>query len=180
MFITFDINKFEGNPKGLTNILYNLRHSTNYFDQTNPEITNITCKTPSNAYRYARYVATSGLSEKAERVFLKNLNVGIKYLRLIRRKHFLNEDTQKRFWKRVVKNPYLAYCWAHNFNTRLTEEEEEVFIHNLRIARDYALFVIKGKFPEKIHNMLVLKSFELKDGWEKRNLQEYINYVTPK
>jgi hypothetical protein len=177
MFITFDVSKFAGNPKGLTNLLYNLRHSANPFDQTNPEITEITCRTPSSAFRYVRYVATSGLTEKAERVFLKNPNIGIRYLSFIRRKHFLNEDTQKRFWKKVIKCPYFSYTWANNFKTRLTETEEEIFVENVKLARDYAYFVIKGRFPEKIHNMLVLKSFELKDGWEKKNLQEYIQYA---
>lgn len=180
MQITFDVSKFEGNPKGLTNILYNLRHSTNYFNPLDPEITNITCKTPSSAYRYTRYVASSGVGEKAERIFLKNPNIGIKYLCFVRRKSFLNEDTQKRFWKKVVKNAYLAYSWASGFRTRLTEEEEEIFIQNVRLAKDYAYHVIKGKFPEKVHNMLVLKSFELNDNWEKRSLQEYIQYAGSK
>lgn len=180
MQITFDVSKFEGNPKGLTNVLYGLRYSQNYFNPLAPEITNITCKTPSAAFRYTRYVATQGIGEKAERVFLKNPNIGIKYLRYIHKKNFSNEDTQKRFWKKVIKNVYLAHSWASCFRERLTEEEEEIFVTNVRLARDYAYHVIKGKFPEKVHNMLVLKSFELKDGWEKKSLQEYFEYAKSK
>ena len=178
MQVTFDINKFEGNARALTDVLYHLKQTGTYFDPNKPEITSITCKTPSSAYRYARYVCRSGISEKAERVFLKNPNIAIKYLSMVRKKQFSNDDTQKRFWRKVVKNPYFAYEWANAFNSRLSEQEEEIFIDHMKLVRDYAWYVIKGKFPEKIHNILLLKSFELKEGWEKGCLQEYIKYVS--
>jgi len=177
MHITFDVSKFEGNPKGLINALYYLRNSNNYFNSHDEAITSITCKTPSSAYKYARYVSPQGLPEKIERVFLKNANIGIRYLNYTRKKEFSNPDTQKRFWKKVVKDVHLAYSWASAFKARLSEDEEMIFVQNMKAARDYAYFIIKGKFPEKVHNMLVLKSFEIKEGWEKACLQEYIKYA---
>lgn len=174
MHITFDVSKFDSNS--LINILYYLRKNESSFNHHDSEITKITCRTPSAAYKYTRYVATSGLDEQVERVFLKNPKIGIKYLIKIRRKEFKNPDIQKRFWKKILKNPRLAYEWSSVFG-RLNKEEEEIFINDIKAARDYALFVLKGRFNEKIHNAIVLKSFELKDSWEKKLLQEYIKYA---
>lgn len=180
MHITFDVSKFGTDARSLTNALYYLKGSGNQFDSTNPEILEITCRTPSAAFRYAKLVVPYGLPEKTERVFLKNPNIAIKYLLHLRKKEFSNPDTQKRFWRKVTKNCFIAYQWASAFRTRLSEEEEEVFLDNMRLAKDYAYHVIKGRYPEKIHNILVLKSFELKDGWQKKCLQEYISYASSK
>lgn len=178
MHITFEISSFAGKAKELTNTLYFLKRQGVYFNHHDPEIEAITCRTPSSAYRYARYVATSGISAEAEKVFNRNANVGIKYLTFTRKKEFSDVKNHQRFWKKVLKDPHLAYTWANSFKTRLPREEDEmIFIENMKQARDYAFFVIKGKFPEKIHNMLVLKSFENMDRWQKNWLQEYINYA---
>lgn len=177
MQITFEVSNFANNPKALVSALYSLKNAGTYFDSANTDITDITCKTPSAAYRYARWISTSGLTAKAERVFLKNPNIGLKYLKLIRKKEFQDADTQKRFWKKIAKDAFLAYTWAHAFQTRLSEAEEEIFIDNVGKAKDYAMFVIKGRFPEKIHNALVLKSFENLTSWQKKSLQEYISYA---
>lgn len=180
MHITFDVDKFTGRAHDLTNTLYYIKRSGNSFDPHSPEIETITCRTPSAAYKYARYVATTGISKKAERVFLRNAKVGIKYLVFTRKKEFSDPDTQKRFRKKILKNPDLAYTWCSEFKTRLSETEEEVFVQDVRRARDYAMFVICGRFPEKIHNMLVLKSFENLDRYHKNWLQEYIKYAESK
>ena len=42
--------------------------------------------------------------------------------------------------------------------------------------RTYAYFVIKGKFPERIHNMILLKSYENMGEYSKKYLKEYLKY----
>ena len=177
MFISFDVKQFAGNPKGLTNTLYNLRRSNISFDATHQDIIDIACRTPSAAYRYTRFVAPFGLGSKAERVFLKNPNIGLKYLKFLRKKEFADQDTQKRFWRKITKNPWLSFDYANMFGVRLSETEEKVFVESMRCAKDYAFFVIKGRFPEEIHNMLILKSFEKLPAYELKSLKEYISYA---
>jgi hypothetical protein len=43
--------------------------------------------------------------------------------------------------------------------------------------KDYAQRIIKGKFPQKVHDMILLKSFESMDAWPKENLQRYMKFV---
>jgi hypothetical protein len=177
MQITIDIEKFAHDPKGLTNMLYYIRKSGNYFNPNSEQIEAICCRTPSSAYRYTKLVSTSGITEKSERVFLKNPNIGIRYLTKIRQAEFKSSDTQRRFWKKVIKNSQIAYEWAREFKKRLSETEEEIFADDFRLAKEYARNVIKGPFPEKIHNILLLKSFEKQDGWRKNCLQDYIRFA---
>ena len=177
MQITIDIEKFANDPKGLTNMLYYIRKSGNYFNAHDPALEAICCRTPSSAFRYTKLVSNSGITEKSERVFLKNPNIGIRYLKKTNRPEFQNSDTQKRFWKKIVKNADLAYAWCLQFKKRLSEQEEEIFADDSRLAVQYAKNIIKGKFPEKIHNILILKSFEQQDGWRKKCLQDYVRYV---
>jgi hypothetical protein len=178
MFITFDVKNFR--PNDLISTLYYLKKSGSGFDHHNPDIEEITCRTPSSAYKYTRFVATTGISKKAERIFLRNPNIAVRYLTRINKREFSDPDTQKRFWKKILKKPDLAYSWCSAFKTRLSETEEEIFLGDVKRARDYAMFVICGRFPEKIHNMLVLKSFEDMDRWKKNWLQEYIRYAESK
>lgn len=175
MLVSFDTNKFERDPNGLINILSALRYKDHYFSNC-PDIERITCRTPSSALKYVKNVMTTGLSPSAERIFLRNPNLAIKYLKIIRREQFSDADTQKRFWKKVCKNSRLALDWAKAFKKRLTVEEEEVFVNDAWTAKDYAYHVIKGKFEEKVHNMLVLKSFEPLDSYSKSCLTDYVRY----
>lgn len=178
MIVSFDTEKFRSYPRGLIEILSDLHRVGSWSSNYNKEIESITCRTPASALRYCQNVTYSfGISPEAEEVFLKNPNIGLRYLNLVRREKFLDEKVQKRFWKKVVKKPDLAYFWANQFKKRLSESEEEVFIENPSIARNYAFFVIKGAFPEKIHQMLVLKSFEDLTEHQKRMLQEYLKYA---
>jgi hypothetical protein len=177
MNLFVELDKFANNPKALTNVLYHMRGAGCYIPYMSPEIEAITCKTPSSALRHVRFVSPFGVSEKSERVFLKNPSLGIRYLKKIRRETFQNEDTQKRFWKKVVKKAELAYQWASAFGRRLSEQEEEVFAQDMHRMKQYAFFVIKGPFPEKVHNMILLKSYEPLSEWEKKALNEYVKYA---
>lgn len=176
MNITFDVSAFERDPLSLIEILSRL--SWQNYNFVSPEIEAITCKTPSSAYKYVQRVRprTNGLGAEAEKVFLRNPNIALRYLRLVNRDHFLDEKTQKRFWKKVTKNPEYALSWSKTFNKRLAETEEEVFVKDFRCAKEYAHFVIKGKFTEKVHQMLVLKSFEDAPAYQKSCLRDYIKY----
>lgn len=177
MIVSFDLQAFKANPKGLISVLSHLRGMNQWPLQHNREVEEIVCRTPTSTLNYCRYVVGRyGVSKEAERVFLKNPSVGIRYLRFMGREDFPDEDTQRRFWKKVVRNPEWAYEWCHQFRRRLPEGEE-VFLKSIRRARDYSLFVIKGPFPEKIHHQLVLKSFENLASWEKKSLTEYLSYA---
>lgn len=177
MNVSFDLAAFKKNPKGLISVLSHLRGANQWPLMTNREVEEIVCRTPTSALNYCRYVVGRyGISQEAERVFLKNPNVAIRYLRFMGREAFPEEDTQKRFWKKVLRNPEYAYEWCHYFRKRLPEGEE-VFLKSIRRARDYSLFVIKGPFPEEIHHKLVLRSFENLTPLDKKMLGEYLNYA---
>lgn len=180
MNLFIEIEKFKNNPKALTSVLYYMKNNGCHVPYQEPEIEAIVCKTPSSALRYTSWVSSSGVSEAAERVFLKNPALGIRYLKKVRREFFQNEDTQKRFWKKVVKKANLAYEWASAFGTRLSEDEEVVFLKDVHMMKDYSYFIIKGPFSEKIHNMILLKSYEPMSEWEKKALNDYIRYAKSK
>lgn len=179
MEITFDIQNFVGRAKNLTNVLYYLSRSNCFTPHLNEEIEEITCRTPSDALRYVRHVnGKIGISPNKEVVFLKNPGLGMRYLRYINRDRFVDNKTQTRFWKKVAKKPELCLEWSRTFNKRVSEEEEEVFVKSLRCMKEYALHIIKGPFPERIHQMIVLKSFDSSvSEWEKKCLKEYVSYV---
>lgn len=177
MQLVIEVDKFRNNPKALTNVLYYLRNNGGHVPYRSPEIEAITCKTPSATLRHTNFVSPEGVSEAAERVFLKNPMLGIRYLKKIRRQMFQNDDTQRRFWKKVVRNADLAYQWASAFGKRLNENEEEVFLQSMHRMKEYSYFVIKGRFPEKMHNMILLKSYEPLSEWEKKALNEYVKYA---
>jgi len=180
MRISFDTENFKGRSSAnlLTNALSNLRVAGCYFhSHANTDVEDVVCKTPSAAYKFVRYVSKSGVSPASERVFLKNPGIGVRYLAYVNRSFFIEEEVQKRFWKKVVKNASLAVEYCSTFNKRLSEEEEEVFINDMRAMKDYAQRVIKGKFPQKVHDMILLKSFEGMDSWTKDNLQRYLRFV---
>lgn len=178
MNIHFDTSVFEKDPKGLISVLSNLNRIGSWSVRHEREIERIVCRTPSSALNYCRYVnGAFGVSREAERVFLKNPTIGIRYLRLVSRKSFHDDDTQARFWRKVVRSPDLCYQWGQAFQQRVSEEEEEVFVKDVRVAKNYAFFVSREPFPEKIHNMLVLRSFEDMDSYSKKCLTEYIKWA---
>lgn len=178
MQITFDIEKFtgRGGDRSLTNVLcYLKRHGCFPVDKY-VEIERITCRTPSSALRYCRYFATNGISPSSEDVFLKNPSIAVRYLKMVNRPEFSDPSIQKRFRRKFKSNAQVAYEWARAFNTRLSEDEETVFRKDLSAAKNYAMQVIRGKFPEKVHSMLLLASYEDLSPWDKRCLAEYLKY----
>jgi hypothetical protein len=180
MIVGFDISAFKGRAKTLTSVLQGLRVAGQWPLQHHKEVEEIICKNPSWAYNYCRQVVGAfGVSGEGERVFLKNPGIGIRYLACVNRDHFLVEDTQRRFWKKVVKSPELARQWAEAFRKRLPEEDEMVFVQDPVSANDYAHRIIRGPFPEKVHHALVLKSFENMNDYEARRLKEYIAWAAP-
>lgn len=178
MNINFDVEQFKADPRGLIDVLSNLYRVGAYHLGNHREIEEIVCRTPSSALKFCQMVNHAyGVSREAEKVFVKNPSIGIRYLRLVGRTEFLDEKIQKRFWKKIMKHAEMAYEWARAFGRRLSEAEEEVFVGDVRLAKDYAYYVIKGPFPERIHHMLVLRSFENMGGWEKKYLNDYLQYA---
>jgi hypothetical protein len=177
MEVSFSIDNFVGKPQNLITVLSHLRYAGSYSFKQEEEVEAITCKTPSVAYKFARFVAKEGISARAEKVFLKNPSIGIRYLNLIKKNQFTDKEVHNKFWKKVVRKPEYALEYAMQFNKRLSESEEEVFVKSSYHMKVYAQKVIRGKFPEKIHNMIVLKSFEVSgNNLESRYLKDYMNY----
>lgn len=175
MNISFDTERFKGNPNALTAVLSHMKYANCWVPMPNREIESITCTTPSATLKFCRYVNNvCGVSRETEKIFLKNASLGIRYLRVVRREKMQDEDIQKRFWKKVTRNPELALEWSRAFNKRLSETEEEVFVKSMRCMGEYASRIIRGRFPEKIHHMIVLKSFETLGGYDKRCLENYM------
>jgi hypothetical protein len=181
MQITFDTDNFsKRGEKSLTNVLCYLSRHGCFAQGHYPDIERITCRTPSSALRYVRYFAHAGISPESEAVFLKNPSLGVRYLGMVRKKEFSDPVIQRKFRRKFKSNAKAAYEWAELFKERLSEDEEEVFRKDVAIARDYAIRVIGGKFPDKIHSMLVLASFQELDSWRKRKLTEYIKFAEGK
>jgi hypothetical protein len=178
MQITFDTENFVrgGGDKSLTNALCYLSRYGCFPDGHYPDIEKITCRNPSSAYRYCRYFAHKGISPENEHVFLKNPLIGVRYLKGVGRSEFADPNTQKRFRKKFSTNAKLAYQWCKNFGQRLTEKEEEVFRKDVCSAYSYARDVIRGKFPEKVHGMIILASFKSMTAYEKRALSDYVKF----
>lgn len=178
MQITFETGMFgKRGEKSLTNVLCYLRRHGCFAEGHYPDIEQITCRTPSAALRYVRYFAQKGVTPESEAVFLKNPVLGVRYLKIVGNKEFADPKVQARFRKKFKSDPSLAYEWALAFSTRCTEEEEEVFRKNVALARDYAMYVIKGRFPDKVHGMLVLASFQDLDPYQKARLTDYIKFA---
>lgn len=183
MQITFNTDKFvsRNGARSLTNILcYLNRHGCMTPDHY-PSVESITCRTPSEALRYVRYFAgRAGISPESEAVFLKNPSIGVRYLKMVGRSEFSDPKVQKRFRRKFRTNARLAYEWASSFNTRLAEDEEEVFRKDFSAAKDYAREVIGGKFPEKVHAMIMLASYGNVTQRQKQKLNEYIRFAEGK
>lgn len=177
MEITFDVNNYSMDPRSLINVLHSLKQHNSWHPTHEPEIEKITCKTPSSALKYQGLVMRDGISTDAEKVFLKNPGIGVRYLIRIRKPRFSDPETQTKFWKKVVRDPKVALAWAQTFG-RLSESEEEVFLKCMYSMRTYAYFVIKGKFPERIHNMILLKSYENMSQNSKKYLSDYLKYTS--
>ncbi len=180
MNITFDIKNFIYNPKGLIECLRILKNNNCIVDFGSDEIQAITCRTPSMAYKYCAKFMKSGLSPEKEKIFLKNPNIGLRYLELVGRSCFINDKIQERFRKKFQKNPEVAYRWSKRWNIRLEEKEEECFIHSYFFAEIYAKEIIKGRFPERVHNMLLLSSFATKGTWDENYLKSYLLFAEKK
>lgn len=181
MQITFETGMFgKRGEKSLTNVLCYLQRHGCFAEGHYPDIEQITCRTPSAALRYVRYFARTGITSESEAVFLKNPGLGVRYLRMVGKREFSDPVVQKKFRRKFKFDAALAYEWAKAFNERLTEEEEEVFRKNVAVARDYAMYVIKGKFSEKVHGMLILASFQDLSSYQKSRLAEYIKFAEGK
>lgn len=178
MQISFDTENFLGGAKALTVVLQVLRDFEAYAPDPHKEVEEICCRTPSDALRYTQKVTRNrGISAEAEKVFIKNVGLGLRYLRYLKKNSFADPTFNQKFIKKVKRNPVTALEWSKEHG-RLTEKEEEVFIKDFPSMREYAMRIIKGPFPEKIHNMILLKSFDSNlDSWQKKWLTDYVGFV---
>jgi hypothetical protein len=176
MNISFDVENFKSRPASLIAVLSHLKACNCYVPSRSIEIERIACRTPSSALKFCRYVNVA-LNPESEKVFLKNPKLGIRYLRSSHRQEMQDEKVQKRFWRHITKKPELALEWSQYTGRRLSEQEEEVFVKDMRCMNVYAQKIIKGKFPESVHQMIVLRSFEQMTRYHKMSLEEYIKFV---
>ena len=179
MQIVFETDNFSSRGRKGDHCLANVLHYLKRFgclatDHSLPEVEKVACLTPSGTIRYCRLFASKGVTAETEAIFLKNPELGLRYLKMVGRSSFLDPVVQKKFRKKFRSNPRVAYEWAKAFHIRLTEEEEECFRKDLSAANNYARSVIGGRFPEKIHEMIILASFGNMDVYQKKSLSEYI------
>lgn len=182
MQITFDTDNFDSRSRKGDICLANVLHYLKRFgcigsDRPLPEVERVACTTPSGTLRYCKLFAGGGVSAATEEVFLKNAELGVRYLKMVRRSEFLDPNVHKRFRRKFRSNAKVAYQWARAFGVRLTEEEEQVFRKDMVSARDYARSVIGGRFPDGIHEMLVLASFGNISSYEKQALSDYLKFA---
>lgn len=176
MQINFDIENFKNRPAGLVAVLSHLKSVGCYVPSRSLEIEAIACRTPSAALKFCRYVHASVCPE-TEKVFLKNPKLGIRYLRMAHRQEMQDAKVQKRFWRHITRKPELALEWSQHTGRRLSEQEEEVFVKDMRCMNQYAQRVIKGKFPDSVHQMIILRSFEQMTRYQKQSLEDYIKFA---
>jgi hypothetical protein len=191
MEITFNTDAYDSPNKNIQRrrakrlifLLRNLMDHGQFTPGIHPEIERL-MSVPSLALKYVRFVNREvGMSAEGEKIFLKNKNVALQYLSEVKRAEFLDPKVQRRWYRMVCRDPAVAAQWCKSFG-RLTEAEEEVFIKDMCAMKEYAFHVIRGKFPEKIHNMILLRSFDDmgKSAWsrerQKQSLQEYLRYVS--
>jgi len=179
MQIVFETDNFSARGRKGDHCLANVLHYLKRFgclatDHSLPEVEKVACLTPSGTIRYCRLFASKGVTAETEAIFLKNPELGVRYLKMVGRSGFLDPDVQKKFRKKFRSNPRVAYEWAKAFKIRLTEEEEECFRKDLCAANNYARSVIGGRFPERIHEMIILASFGNMDVYQKKSLSEYV------
>jgi hypothetical protein len=68
----------------------------------------------------------------------------------------------------IIKNPYYALSYAKVMRSRWIEAED-IISTNSQYSYLYAYYIIKGKLPENMHNMMLLHA----DKWAKL----YFNFI---
>jgi hypothetical protein len=196
--ITFDVNSFCNDRIFLLKFLRSLKHK-GLFVRTK-ELDVFCSKQPSLAYKYIKNIVVekqwnscglnpgnpgkwiyfnvdkNRLDIEEEKVFLKNIKFAIAYLEITQQKKFRDEKLNKKIEKKIYKNAGSSFDYAKNvLFERIPENKENIFIENYYWMYQYSMQVIKGKFPEKIHNQICLKSFEKFDSTQRLDcLQAYL------
>jgi hypothetical protein len=140
------------------------------------ELDNYFCTSPALTYKYLKVFLEKGdkASPEIEKVLSKNIHYLFSYFQHTGNHKVQDEKLQKRLDKKIYSDPRLSYCYAFSvLKSRIPEEHEGVFLKNYDFAYRYACEVIGGKFPDSIHKMLLLSSFEENDK-EKHGLKSYI------
>ena len=188
--ITFDINSFSRDKISLLKFLKSLKYK-GLFKRTK-DLDIFFSQQPSLAYKYIRNIIIekewrpdpSGyvylnvdknrFEPEQEKVFLKNIKFGIAYLEATQQKKFRDEKINKKFEKKLYKDAGASFDYATRvLQQRISEDKEHIFLDNYYVMYHYSMIVIKGKFPDKIHNQIHLRSFE-KNVWRFDCLQAYL------
>jgi len=191
--ITFDINSFSRDKISLLKFLYSLKYKGLFV--RNKELDIFFSQQPSLAYKYTRNIIVekewspagvnpggwtylnvdkNRLDPDQEKVFLKNIKFGIAYLEITKQKKFRDEKLNKKFEKKLYKDAGASFDYSIRvLHQRIPEDKEHIFLENYYVMYHYAMLVIKGKFPDKIHNQIHLRSFE-KNVWRFDCLQAYL------
>lgn len=188
--ITFDINSFSRDKSSLLKFLNSLKYK-GLFKRTK-ELDVFFSQQPSLAYKYIRGIIVekewrsnpSGyiylnvdknrFEPEQEKVFLKNIKFGVAYLEATQQKKFRDEKINKKFEKKIYEDAGASFDYATRvLRERIPEDKEHIFLDNYYVMYHYAMLVIKGKFADKVHNQIHLRSFE-KNVWRFDCLQAYL------
>lgn len=167
MKFDFDINVFNNDKIKLLKILVSLK-SKGLF-QSNDETDLFFSTSPALACNYVRNIKSydngkkQSLSQDLEKVFIKNVKYGLKYLLLVGRESFLNKEIDRKFKQKLFKDPYASFYYAKNISKKRIEKEE-VFLENYKCLYHYAFSVIGeeklvGEFSVDLHSKIKLLLF---------------------
>lgn len=120
-----------------------------------------------------RYASLCGkdFPEKMENLFWGSAQCALSYSTQHGKR--IPEKYEVNCLKHLDSDDFVTYA-TKIFNGRMPENLEELIISRPELAFDYAEQVVKGILPEKIHNALILRSFE---NEYKESIRDYMDFV---
>jgi hypothetical protein len=142
------------------NIILNFAQSKREFQHTlkwHEELPFTQFVSAKDAYWYAKRTKKRFRQEIENVIFQNSPKLLFLYaLAFIKSEDDFSEDLKKI----ILKSPYYSYKYAKNYlDRRLTPEQEMIFLKDKtgESLASYALYIVKEKLPDVLHNFLTLK-----------------------
>jgi len=198
--LSFNLKDFNTEKNAVLSLIRSAKYLGKF--KRSEEIDNFFSQQPSYAYKYVKKILINSywdsntskrvfedldkarLSIENEKVFLKNIKYAIGYLRITNQKRFRDEKTQQRFENKIYKpgsfsTPGAAFDYAKFvLKGRIPEDKENIFLENPLHIFSYSRDVLKGFFPDTIHDSIhkkiLLLTFDNNYGYEFKFLNLYM------
>ena len=79
------------------------------------------------------------------------------------------------FEELISTDPFASFLYATNVIKDRWIEAEDVIMKSAYCSSRYAKTVIKGKLPEKMHNMMILHAIEDSNNY---SIKQYFEYIS--